>query len=111
MDPERASFEKLEREKRHRIEARLLKTLWRSEGHRRLAESNILGVLFADTTGGISSANDAFLAMVGYSRADVVEGKLRWDAVTAPESRATDARALAELAERSIIEPYEKSFI
>jgi PAS domain S-box-containing protein len=57
----------------------------------RLVESNIIGVLFADRQR-ITEANDAFLQMVGYSRADLQAGRLRWPEMTPAEYAAIAAR-------------------
>ena len=54
-------------EQRKQVEAELERTSLR---FRRLFEANIIGVLFTDIHGNIHDANDAFLEMTGYSRAD-----------------------------------------
>ncbi len=74
---------------------------------RRLFEANIIGVVFADTGGSFSDANDAFLAMVGYERDDL---PLRWDEMTPPEWSYTDRRALRQLQQHGIAEPWEKEY-
>jgi PAS domain S-box-containing protein len=45
---------------------------------RGLAESNVLGVMFARPDGTITNANVAFLRMLGYSREEITAGRLRW---------------------------------
>lgn len=52
---------------------------------RRLVESNIIGVFFAQSGGLITEANDAFLNMVGYSRAEIENGTVFWTDFTQPE--------------------------
>jgi PAS domain-containing protein len=52
---------------------------------RRLADSNIIGIILTTPTGEISEANDAFLQMVGYDRTDVLVSNLRWDTITPPD--------------------------
>ena len=98
FEVERQELLDSEKAKRRKLEARLLKSLWRSEGHRRLAESNIIGVMFGDTDGGISSANDEFLRILGHSRDTLDVQSLRWDTLTPSEHRAKDAQAMEELA-------------
>ena len=49
---------------------------------RRLVDSNIIGICIWDFEGRIIEANDAFLHIVGYSREDLVSGRLRWTALT-----------------------------
>jgi K+-sensing histidine kinase KdpD len=58
---------------------------------RRLVESNIIGVIVANMDGAMptagyanAEANDAFLAMVGYSQEDLLAG-LRWRDMIPPE--------------------------
>ena len=43
---------------------------------RRLVDSNIIGIFIWDFQGRIIDANEAFLHMVGYSREDLVSGRL-----------------------------------
>ncbi len=78
---------------------------------RRMMESNIIGILFWDASGAISDANDAFLRMIGYSRAELEQGKLRWTELTPPEYRARDERALAEIARDGQCTPFEKEYL
>ncbi|MBI2812701.1 MAG: PAS domain S-box protein [Opitutae bacterium] len=78
--------------------------------HRRLVESNIIGVMIANTDGRITEANDLFLGMVGHSREDLSAGRVRWDALTPPEWKAADLRALGELKSTGACTPYEKEY-
>ena len=64
---------------------------------RALAESNIVGVLFFHLDGGITSANDAFLQMIGYSREDLENGRIDWRALTPEEWNAHDASQIEKL--------------
>ena len=52
---------------------------------RRLVDSNIIGDLIWDFEGQILEANDEFLRIVGYDRADLVSGRLPWSALTPQE--------------------------
>jgi PAS domain S-box-containing protein len=84
----------------------------RSEARaRRLVEANIIGVIVTDLVGGIRDANDAFLALVGYTRADLTAGRLRWDALTPTEHAARDDEAVAALRQRGVAEPWEKEYL
>lgn len=78
---------------------------------RRLYESDLLGVLFWDEAGAITDANDAFLAMVGHSRAELAAGRLDWGAMTPPEYAHLDRRALADLRATGRMDPFEKEYI
>lgn len=74
---------------------------------RRLFESNVIGILFADTEGRITQANEAFLQMVGYTRQDL---PLRWDEMTSPEWRSSDEEAIRQLRVRGVVVPWEKEY-
>lgn len=51
---------------------------------RRLFESNIIGITFSTLDGTVHDANDAFLRMTGYERAELQEGVISWQKL-APE--------------------------
>ncbi len=99
-----------EAQKRHKLEARLLKTLWRSEAHRRLAESNIVGVAFVDLRAGITDANDEFLRTLGYPREALVQG-LSWEKLTPPEKREDRRQAIVGLRRRGTVGPWESELL
>ena len=67
--------------------------------------------MFWDLDGGIRDANDAFLSIVGYERADLVSGRLRWSDLTPAEWLERD-REIVETQVRSTgrVPPYEKEF-
>lgn len=77
---------------------------------RRLFDSNIIGVIFADFSGNITEANDAFLTMMGYMRAELLAGKICWQAMTPPEYQAQDHQSIAELKQFGACTPYEKEY-
>jgi PAS domain S-box-containing protein len=77
---------------------------------RRLVDSNIIGILSFDTHGRIIEANQAFLDMLGYSREDLISGRLRWTELTPPEWRDADDRAVAELKAAGTVQPREKEY-
>lgn len=76
--------------------------------YRRLFDSNIVGVIAADADGNITDANDFFLKMVGYERADL---PLRWDAMTPPEWRHLDEAKIRELVTTGAGTPWEKEYL
>lgn len=91
---------------------RVEQTLRASEARfRRLAEANSIGVIFANLSGDITEANDAFLKMVGYSREDLYLGKVRWEDMTPPEYCHLDAFARSELRQYGVDTPFEKEYI
>jgi PAS domain S-box-containing protein len=78
---------------------------------RRLFEANIIGIIFPDLSGRILDANDAFLEMVGYTREDLEQGKVRWDTMTPPEYEVVDQRSQIELQTTGVAAPFEKEYI
>lgn len=75
-----------------------------------LYQSPYLGVAIADENR-IADGNDAFLRMIGHTRADLVEGKLDWRAMTPERFRSLDASAMEQLREFGTCVPYEKEYI
>lgn len=73
-------------------------------------EANIIGILFGDTHGGIEDANDEFLRIVGYSRAELQAGQLRWTEMTPTEYLLIDDERMAEAEARGACTPYEKEY-
>jgi PAS domain S-box-containing protein len=78
---------------------------------RRLWEANIIGVVYSDAAGNILDANDALLRMIGYTRADLEAGRIRWRDITPPEYLPLDARGIAEARESGACTPYEKVYV
>jgi PAS domain S-box-containing protein len=77
---------------------------------RRLIESNIIPVIFG-TEERIIEANDVFLNMIGYSRDDLVAGRLDWAKMTPPEHLPKDMHALEQLRTQEFCAPFEKEYI
>ncbi len=78
---------------------------------RRLFESNIVGVIFADFSGQITDANDLFLQMVGYTRQELLAGNMRWDTMTPPEYRDRDRDAIQQSKATGVGVAWEKELI
>jgi PAS domain S-box-containing protein len=77
---------------------------------RRLVDANIVGIFIGNLDGDIVEANEAFLRMLGYTREDLVSGRLRWTDLTPEELRERDQRAAAELKTTGTLQPYQKEF-
>jgi len=77
---------------------------------RRLVDSNIIGIIIYNLDRQLLEANDAFLAMVGYSHDDVSSGRLHFASLTPPEWADDDHRRLAELTSTGTWKPSEKEF-
>ncbi|HKA57607.1 MAG TPA: AAA family ATPase, partial [Gemmatimonadales bacterium] len=78
---------------------------------RRLVDANIIGVIIADLDGSIIEANEAFLEMLGYSRDDLVVGRLRWTELTPVEWHPATQRAIAQIRATGRCDAYEKEYI
>ncbi|MBE9016408.1 hybrid sensor histidine kinase/response regulator [Chroococcidiopsis sp. CCALA 051] len=77
----------------------------------RLINSNLIGAIAADIEGNITDANDAFLRMVGYTREDLKQGKIRWNDMTPPEYRDRDRDSIEELRNTGVCNAFEKEYI
>ena len=77
---------------------------------RRLVDANIIGIIIFTLEGQIIEANEAFLRIVGYDRADLAAGRLRWTELTPPEWREADDRRVAELKMIGTAQPFEKEY-
>ena len=79
---------------------------------RRFYESGMLGVIYWNLNGQIVDANDKFLEMVGYTRAELESGKIDWINMTPPEFRYLDDNSLKELKAIGVNRtPFEKEYI
>ncbi len=78
---------------------------------KRLFDANIIGIMLADLSGRVLEANDAYLALTGYSREDLLAGRLRWDKLTPPEFRPLDLVAIKSLKRTGVCPPWEKQYV
>jgi PAS domain S-box-containing protein len=91
--------------------ARLYHDLGEREARiRRLVDANIIGVMIWAVDGRIIEANDAFLEMLGYSREDLVAGRLRRQELSPAEWRDADEQAVAELKATGSVQSREKEY-
>jgi PAS domain S-box-containing protein len=77
---------------------------------RRLVDANFVGIFIWNIEGEIIEANDAFLHMLGYSREDLISGRLRWRNLTPPEWLDHGKRTLAEIKATGTVQPAEKEY-
>ncbi|WP_392531030.1 PAS domain-containing protein [Nostoc sp. C117] len=77
---------------------------------RRLVDSNIIGIMFASPEY-ITEGNEAFLEMVGYTREELLTGKVSRKHITPPEYHALDRQGLEQLFQVGVCTPYEKEYI
>ncbi|WP_225409024.1 sensor histidine kinase [Stigmatella hybrida] len=64
-----------------------------------------------DATGRVVDANDSFLRLGGVGREELEAGRLRWDALAAPESPAAGAHALDMLRRLGTAGPLETEYV
>jgi two-component system, cell cycle sensor histidine kinase and response regulator CckA len=76
----------------------------------RLAESGLVGIIIAESTGRIVDANEAFLKMVGYSWADLAIG-LSWSSLTPAEWAPVNIVLSEHIRERGVAGPWEKEYL
>ncbi len=77
---------------------------------RRLVDSNIIGIFVWDFDGRILEANDEFLRMVSYDRADLASGRIRWAELTPPDWRDRNNARIEQQKSSGRFEPFEKEF-
>ena len=75
-----------------------------------LSESGIIGIIITDTDGTIHEANDEFLRIIGFSRADLISNAIDWTTITPPEWRLLDEAAIEELIATGVAKPWEKEY-
>jgi PAS domain S-box-containing protein len=76
----------------------------------RLFDSNIIGIIIFDFEGQFIDANDAFLDIVGYSREDLVSGRMRWTEMTPTEWRDAGEQQVADLRATGTRQAFEKEY-
>ncbi|MBD2256570.1 PAS domain-containing protein [Pseudanabaena sp. FACHB-2040] len=91
---------------RQQAEAALRRSEARSH---QLVASNLIGIVFSNSTGQFVEANQAFLQLVGYSQSELTQ--LSWHDITPPEYVYLDEQATAELQRRGVCAPFEKEYI
>ena len=78
---------------------------------RRMTNVPGIGILTFDiVSGALIDANDAFLAMSGYTRGQVERRELTWRRMTPPEHVAVSEEQMRQLASTGRIGPYEKEY-
>lgn len=96
-----------ERWRRQQTEDRLAESNAR---FRQVFESAMIGMtLWRDET--LLEANDAFLRIAGYDRAELDSGMVQAADLIAPEYRDDDARARAQIRDEGVTEPFEAALV
>jgi PAS domain S-box-containing protein len=76
----------------------------------RLREANVLGVVVVGEQR-IVEANDAYLDIIGYTREELVAGRIAWREITPPEWAEIQQDSLAQLRRTGVCRPFEKEYI
>ncbi|HEY9712894.1 MAG TPA: PAS domain S-box protein, partial [Chroococcales cyanobacterium] len=76
-----------------------------------LLDFSSVGICRCDVHGRVFEPNDNYCKMVGYSREDLVSGRVLWPDFSPREWRHADERAIAEIKRCGKATPFEKEFI
>src|SRR5262245_49321529 len=74
-------------------------------------DAPVVGVILVRHGGPIVDANDAFLAMVGYDRADLAAARLDYTTLTFAPDRQHEADIAAQLKQGGFATPLEKEYV
>jgi two-component system cell cycle sensor histidine kinase/response regulator CckA len=78
---------------------------------RRLFESGVAGVTISDFDGNFKEANDSFLGMLGYTREDMLAGKLNWEVISPLDRLVPDTEARAQLRSTGFLPLQERVYV
>jgi PAS domain S-box-containing protein len=76
----------------------------------RLRDANVLGVVVAGRHR-VFEANDAYLAIIGYSREDLEAGRIDWRKITPPGWARVEDEAMEQLLRTGACPPFEKEYL
>ena len=76
-----------------------------------LRDAGILGIIVVYLDGRVVDVNDMLLDLLGYSRDEILSGRVPWKSLTPPEWRAVDARAIEQLEASGIAGLREKEYL
>ncbi|HEY1551942.1 MAG TPA: response regulator [Kofleriaceae bacterium] len=77
----------------------------------RLSESGIIGIVVGDNYGALYEANDAFLKLVGYTRAELEAGRIHWRELTSPDTQRVTDRGIDSVRTIGHAAPFEKEYV
>jgi hypothetical protein len=78
---------------------------------RRLFESGVAGVTISDFDGNFKEANDAFLRMLGYTREEMLSGKLNWEVISPLDRLVPDTEDRAQLRSTGFLPLRERVYV
>jgi PAS domain S-box-containing protein len=73
----------------------------------RLAEAGIIGIVSANVAGDIFDVNETFVAMTGYTRAELLAGTIKWHHLLTPASQAEMSRQSEQLVANGVVPAWE----
>ncbi|MGQ0762148.1 MAG: PAS domain S-box protein [Acidobacteriota bacterium] len=79
--------------------------------YRTLFDSNVIGIQVGNASGHIKEANDKFLEMFGFTRAELETAQVRWDTMTPAEWNHVDEHMMRETAATGTCLGVEKEFL
>ncbi len=90
----------------------MLQAIEQSEArYRQVFESDLIGMAIGFIDGTLIEVNECYAKMVGYSRDDVVSGKVNWAALTPADYLDVEMMYLARMRETGEPQTYEKQYI
>ncbi len=78
---------------------------------RALADADLIGIAFGDSSGNVTYINNEMLRMTGYSRADAIAGRINWENCLAPENRPETGTWLERLVNQKVVSVQEWAFL
>ena len=76
----------------------------------RLREAGILGMIVTELDGHVVDINDTLLDLIGYSRDEILSGRVTWTNLTPPEWHELDQRAVEQLRTTGVSSLREKEY-
>ena len=76
-----------------------------------LADANLIGIAFSDSNGNVTYINNEMLRMTGYSRADVIAGRINWENCLASENRPEAGTWYESLVKQDVVSVQEWAFL
>ncbi len=73
--------------------------------------TNLLGIVCANIHGGVQQANDKFLQMTGYSREELISGKITWVELTPPNYIPQNEPGISQTKTQGDYQSYQKEFL
>ncbi len=78
---------------------------------RRLFDSGVAGVIIWDIDGNFKEANDTFLRMLGYTREEMLAGKLNWEVISPLDRLVPDTEERAQLRSTGFLPIRERVYV